>query len=92
MAATLILRTVKGTPLTNLEVDNNFSNLSVYSNTIDANVGLLASLTTTSTSNIVAAVNSIKSGNLSQFSTTYMYNSFPFLITGLAVERSGQDP
>jgi hypothetical protein len=70
MAATLILRTVKGTPLTNLEVDNNFSNISTYANTIDANIGLLASLTTTSTSNIVAAVNSIKSGNLSQFAST----------------------
>ena len=70
MAATLILRTVKGTPLTNLEVDNNFSNISTYANTIDANIGLLASLTTTSTGNIVAAVNSIKSGNLSQFGTT----------------------
>jgi len=70
MAATLILRTVKGTPLTNLEVDNNFSNISTYANTIDANIGLLASLTTTSTSNIVAAVNSIKSGNLSQFGST----------------------
>jgi len=70
MAATLILRTVKGTPLTNLEVDNNFSNISTYANTIDANIGLLASLTTTSTGNIVAAVNSIKSGNLSQFANT----------------------
>jgi hypothetical protein len=70
MAATLILRTVKGTPLTNLEVDNNFSNISTYANTIDANIGLLASLTTTSTGNIVAAVNSIKSGNLSQFGST----------------------
>lgn len=70
MAATLVLRTVKGTPLTNLEVDNNFSNISIYANTIDANIGLLASLTTTSTSNIVAAVNSIKSGNLSQFGST----------------------
>ena len=70
MAASLILRTVKGTPLTNLEVDNNFSNISTYANTIDANIGLLASLTTTATSNIVAAVNSIKSGNLSQFGST----------------------
>jgi hypothetical protein len=70
MAATLILRTVKGTPLTNLEVDNNFSNISTYANTIDANIGLLASLTTNETSNIVAAVNSIKSGNLSQFGST----------------------
>jgi hypothetical protein len=76
MAATLVLRTVKGTPLTNLEVDNNFSNISTYANTIDANIGLLASLTTTSTSNIVAAVNSVKSdqGNISLLTTTSTSN------------------
>ena len=76
MAATLILRTVKGTPLTNLEVDNNFSNISTYANTIDANIGLLASLTTTSTGNIVAAVNSVKSdqGNISLLTTTSTSN------------------
>ena len=76
MAATLILRTVKGTPLTNLEVDNNFSNISTYANTIDANVGLLASLTTTSTSNIVSAVNSVKNdqGTISQLTTTSTSN------------------
>jgi hypothetical protein len=76
MAATLILRTVKGTPLTNLEVDNNFSNISTYANTIDANIGLLASLTTTATGNIVAAVNSIKSdqGNISLLTTTSTSN------------------
>ena len=76
MAATLVLRTVKGTPLTNLEVDNNFSNISTYANTIDANIGLLASLTTTSASNIVAAVNSVKSdqGNISLLTTTSTSN------------------
>ena len=76
MAATLILRTVKGTPLTNLEVDNNFSNISTYANTLDANVGLLASLTTTSTSNIVSAVNSVKNdqGTISQLTTTSTSN------------------
>jgi hypothetical protein len=76
MAATLILRTVKGTPLTNLEVDNNFSNISTYANTIDANIGLLASLTTTATGNIVAAVNSVKSdqGDISLLTTTSTSN------------------
>ena len=76
MAATLILRTVKGTPLTNLEVDDNFSNVSTYANTIDANIGLLASLTTTSTSNIVSAVNSVKNdqGTISQLTTTSTSN------------------
>ena len=59
MAASLILRTVKGSPLTNLEVDNNFSNLSTYSNTIDANIGLLSSLTTSTKSNVVVAINEI---------------------------------
>jgi hypothetical protein len=70
MAASLILRTVKGTPLTNLEVDNNFSNLNAFGDVVSSNVGVLSALTTTITSNIVAAVNSIKSGNLSQFGTT----------------------
>jgi hypothetical protein len=70
MAATLVLRTVKGTPLTNLEVDNNFSNLNTFGDVVSSNVGVLSALTTTSTSNIVFAVNSIKSGNLSQFGAT----------------------
>ena len=46
--ATLVLRTVKGSPLTNLEVDGNFSNINtevgvVYNtaNTINSNVGVL---------------------------------------------------
>jgi hypothetical protein len=70
MAATLVLRTVKGTPLTNLEVDNNFSNLNTFGDVVNSNIGVLSALTTTSTSNIVFAVNSIKSGNLSQFGST----------------------
>lgn len=70
MAASLVLRNVKGTPLTNYEVDNNFSNLNTFASLVDSNIGLLSALTTTSTSNIVFAVNSIKSGNLSQFGTT----------------------
>ena len=70
MAATLVLRTVKGTPLTNLEVDNNFSNLNTFGDVVSSNVGVLSALTTTSTSNIVFAINSILSGNLSQFGAT----------------------
>ena len=70
MAATLVLRTVKGAPLTNLEVDNNFSNLNTFGDVVSSNIGVLSALTTTSTSNIVSAVNSIKSGNLSQFGST----------------------
>jgi hypothetical protein len=59
MAATLVLRTVKGTPLTNIEVDNNFSNLSVFSSTVDSNVGILSNLTTASNGNIVVSINEI---------------------------------
>ena len=70
MAATLVLRTVKGAPLTNLEVDNNFSNLNTFGDVVSSNIGVLSALTTTNTSNIVFAVNSIKSGNLSQFGST----------------------
>ena len=70
MAATLVLRTVKGSPLTNIEVDNNFSNLNTFGDVVSSNIGILSALTTTSTSNIVFAVNSIKSGNLSQFGST----------------------
>lgn len=60
MSATLVLRTVKGTPLTNQELDSNFSNLNSYSITINANVGVLAGLTTTAKSNLVVAVNELK--------------------------------
>jgi len=59
MAATLVLRTVKGSPLTNIEVDNNFSNLNTFGDVVDSNIGILSALTTTSTSNIVFAVNSL---------------------------------
>ena len=64
--ATLVLRTVKGTPLTNSEVDGNFSNINsevgvVFNraNTINSNVGVLSNLTTTEKSNLVAAINEI---------------------------------
>lgn len=62
--ATLVLRTVKGTPLTNAEVDGNFSNINTElgvvfnrANTINSNVGVLSNLTTSEKSNIVAAMN-----------------------------------
>ena len=44
--------TVKGSPLTNNEVDNNFSNINIE-------VGVLSTLTTTSNSNLVSAINFI---------------------------------
>ena len=55
--------TVKGTPLTNLEVDNNFSNINVT-------LGILTNLATTAQGNLVVAINEIKNGNLSQFGST----------------------
>lgn len=61
MAATLVLRTVKGTPLTNLEVDNNFSNLNIFGDVVSSNIGVLTNLTTTQKSNVVSAVNEIRS-------------------------------
>ena len=59
MAATLVLRTVKGSPLTNIEVDNNFSNLNTFGDVVSSNIGVLSALTTSSTGNIVFAVNSL---------------------------------
>jgi len=63
MAASLILRTVKGSPLTNLEVDNNFSNLNTFGDVVSSNIGVLSSLTTTNKSNIVIAVNELVTSN-----------------------------
>lgn len=67
--ATLILRNVKGSPLTNTELDNNFSN-------ITADIGVLSNLATTSNSNIVAAVNAtiVNVGNLSLLATSNTSN------------------
>jgi len=70
MAATLTLRVPTGVPLTNLQVDNNFSSLNTWGNTINSNVGILSNLTTSSTSNVVDAINTIKGGNLSIFAST----------------------
>lgn len=78
--ATIVLRdsgsitspeaTVKGSPLTNLEVDNNFSNINI-------SVGVLSNLNTGAKANIVIAVNELKSNitamlaaNIDQFAAT----------------------
>jgi len=53
----------KGSPLTNLEVDNNFSNINVT-------LGILTNLATTAQGNLVVAINEIKNGNLRQFAAT----------------------
>ena len=66
MAATLVLRTVKGTPLTNIEVDNNFSNLNTFGDVVSSNIGILTNLTTTSKGNIVVAINELVTGNSTQ--------------------------
>ena len=70
MAAALTLRVPTGVPLTNAQVDNNFSQLNAFGNTINSNVGVLSNLTTTATGNIVVAINEIKGGVLSQFGST----------------------
>ncbi len=68
--AILTLRLVKNTPLTNLEVDNNFSNLNSDISLTNANVGLLSQLTTFNTSNLVAAINEIASESTSNVTIT----------------------
>lgn len=75
--ATLVLRTVKGTPLTNAEVDGNFSNINSEvgtafntANTINSNVGILSNLTTSAKSNLVAAINEIASESTSSVGIT----------------------
>ena len=75
--ATLVLRTVKGVPLTNAEVDGNFSNINtdvgvVYNtaNTINSNIGVLSNLITTAKSNIVAAINEIAAESTSNVTIT----------------------
>lgn len=59
--------TVKGSPLTNAEVDNNFANINVQTNentneisNVTSNVGVLTNLTTTATDNIVVAINEVR--------------------------------
>jgi len=59
MAATLTLRVPTGVPLTNAQVDNNFSQLNAFGNTINGNVGVLTNLTTSANGNIVVAINEI---------------------------------
>lgn len=77
--ATLTLRLVKGSPLTNAEVDNNFSSINTEVSTVNSNIGILSALTTTAKSNLVAAVNEVNSalgntGVLSNLTTTSKSN------------------
>lgn len=57
--AEITLRSVKGTPLTNNEVDDNFNNLNLDIISTNSNVGIKANLTTTNNSNLVAAINEV---------------------------------
>ena len=74
--ATLTLRLVKGSPLTNAEVDNNFSNINTEVGSANSNIGILSNLTTTAKSNLVFAVNEIKSniGVISNLTTSATSN------------------
>lgn len=68
--ATLVLRTVKGSPLTNAEVDGNFSNINSEVGLVDSNVGVLSNLTTSAKGNLVAAINEIASESSSNVTIT----------------------
>lgn len=68
--ATLVLRTVKGSPLTNAEVDGNFSNINSEVAVVNSNVGILSNLTTSAKSNLVAAINEIASESTSNVAIT----------------------
>jgi hypothetical protein len=68
--ANLTLRLVKGSPLTNAEVDGNFSNVNSEITALTSNVGIIGDLTTTNKSNLVAAINEIASESTSNVSIT----------------------
>lgn len=59
--ATLTLRTVVARPLTNQEVDDNFTSLNTESHTTITNVGVLSNLTTVQKGNVIRAINEIDS-------------------------------
>ena len=72
MAATLTLRSVKGIPLTNTEVDDNFTNLNTEISTLETDVGTLQTDVSTAESNIttlqgeVAALETATGDNLAE--------------------------
>lgn len=61
--ANIVLRLVKGTPLTNAEVDGNFSN-------INSEIGVLTNLATSAKSNLVSAINEVASESTSNVTIT----------------------
>lgn len=76
--ATLVLRTVKGSPLTNLEIDNNFSNINVEVSSVESNaisnIGILTNLTTSASDNVVEAINEL-TANIGQFADLNVGNT-----------------
>lgn len=68
--ANLTLRLVKGSPLTNAEVDDNFSNVNSEITALTANVGVISNLSTTNKSNLVSAINEIASESTSNVNIT----------------------
>lgn len=77
--ATLTLRTVVARPLTNEEVDGNFTSLNLESGNTLSNVGILANLSTSAKANLVSAVNEVwrinaNVGVLSQLTTARKSN------------------
>lgn len=63
--------TIKGSPLTNAEVDNNFANINV-------SIGVLSNLDTSNTANIVVAVNEVRQNLQATIST--IQDPIPFAI------------
>lgn len=76
--ATLVLRNVKGSPLTNTEVDNNFSN-------INNELGVVSNLSTTAKANLVAAINEVFIRATSNVYATNVTVTGNITITGNAV-------
>lgn len=68
--ANLTLRLVKGSPLTNAEVDGNFSNVNSEITALTSNVGIISNLNTTNKSNLVSAINEIASESTSNVNIT----------------------
>jgi hypothetical protein len=77
--AILTLRLVKGTPLTNQEVDDNFSNLNSDINTLYAQVSTSANITG---GNIIGLANLASSGNV--YGNYFLGNGS--LLTGISVD------
>lgn len=68
--ATLVLRLTKGSPLTNLEVDNNFSGINTELGVVGSNVGLITNLTTFNKGNLVVALNEVLTRSTSNVTIT----------------------